>query len=198
MADLTVDPSLLGQVVRNPARPEWGDGRVVGVQRVSAAEPPTFRVTVEFHSGRKTLLIPPGRLVTPQDEQRKPAGWIDVLAGNTLDERLCRLPDDVQQTFGAPRQRLDAVLPWYAFGEEPADLLRWARRLTGVMDPLTHWSRDELTRAFAAFCTDRDAHLRAMAGLLRHSSGPEALLEWRGTLPPEIVPAIAVALGRVL
>lgn len=198
MSDLIVDPGLLGATVRNPARPEWGDGRVVAIQPVAGSAPPAFRVTVQFHVGRKTMVVPPGRLIAPPDEQRAPAGWIDKLSGNTIDDRLQRLPDDVLRAFGTPRQRLDAVLPWYAFSEAPEDLLRWARKLTGMPDPLTHWSRDELTRAFETFTRERDAHLRSLAGLLRHTGGTEALADWRRSLPAEIADQVALALGRIL
>jgi len=185
----------MGQAVQNPARPDWGTGRVVSVARAGAAE----RVTVDFPVvGRKTLLIPPGRLTTPGAEPQRESGWLDRLAGAGSDQRLRQLPESVLQVLGTPRQRLAAVLPWYVFDGSPDSLCRWARTLVGAADPLSLWSRDELEAAFSLFCRERDAQVRMLAALLKQQEGVEALREWIAQLEPELGAAVEQALRRPL
>lgn len=195
---MTIDGTLVGRKVCNAARPEWGTGTVLSVEPATVSGQPAHRVTVQFAAGRKTVLVPPCRLIEPQPEPQRAAGWLDQLAGRSLDDRLRRLPEEVAQTLGTPRQRLAVLLPWYAFSEEPASLVAWARRMIVAADPLSHWTRDELTEAFAAFSADRDAHLRALSALLRQQEGPAALVSWVESLDPALQERIRAALARVL
>jgi hypothetical protein len=182
MSELDISAALVGQDVCNPARPEWGVGKVLRVQSTSAGGVVRHRVSVQFATGHRTLQIPPGRLVLPEALAARPEGWLDRAGGTDLDARLRALPDFVREFLGTPRQRLLMQAPLFARDETPANLVKWAREQTRVADPLSRWTRDELQAAFAEFRTRRDHLLRATAGEVRRAGGPEAVTRALATL----------------
>ncbi|HMQ15467.1 MAG TPA: DUF3553 domain-containing protein [Phycisphaerae bacterium] len=193
--DPLISMTLVGSRVRVLARPDWGTGTVVSLSGATGVH----RVTIDFPVvGRKVVVVPPGRLGPPEADPIRRAGWLDSLAGATADQRLRQLPSDVAQVLGTPAQRLAAVLPWYGFDADPHALVRWARALVRAPDPLSVWSRDELESAFAAFCRERDAHLRGVAALLRQQEGAPALAAWVDQLDPPIRERVLEALRRPL
>jgi hypothetical protein len=199
VTELIVNRELIGRKVMNAGRTDWGVGLVQKVERSGGSESaPVYRVTVQFTGARRTLLVPPARLIEPRDEEERQAGWLDTLAGRTIDDRLKRVSDDLLRALGTPRQKLDALVPLYEYDEEPKTLARWARTQTGVGDPLTKWSRDELTLAFASFCTDRDAALRMAAALFKQSQGLDALRDWLSALEEPLQERVRAALTRVV
>lgn len=196
MCELDLSPDLLGSKVRNAARPEWGVGMVLRIQRTQSHGQSAHRVSIQFATGHRTLLVPPARLIAAGPEPERRAGWIDGLGKTTLDDRLRKLPDQVTQVFGSPRERLAAVLPLYDVGSEPAALLRWAGSQTGVRDPLSHWTRDELLVALGDFCNERDAYLRNVAALLKQKEGPAALQDVLDAIPAGRRQSVLAALHR--
>lgn len=199
MSVLSINAKSVGEVVRNASRPEWGDGRILRVQEVRQAGTVTHRVSVQFAiAGHKTLLVPPAQLVRPTAERERTAGWLDQLGGRTPDDALCKLPEQATDVLGTLRDRLAAVLPLYAHSGTGAELVTWARRQTGVADPLSHWNRDELETAFVAFGNERDAHLRGLAAQLRMKEGPEAIREFLNAVPAPLRSAVHAALTRVI
>lgn len=196
MDELAVGPELVGAKVTNAARPEWGVGTVLRVQQIRAGDRPAQRVSIQFAVGHRILVVPPARLLPPQSEPRREAGWLEGLGKTTLDDRLRSLPEQVTQVLGTLRERLAAVIPLYALGEDSPVLLRWAVSQTGVADPLTHWTRDELLVALRDFCNERDAHLRNVAALLKHKEGPEALQDALADLPEPLRQNVQTALQR--
>lgn len=193
-----MEQALVGRKVRNAARPEWGVGTVLRVQPTKVGGAPVHRVSVQFAVGHRTLLVPPARLVAPEPEQQRDDGWLDQIAGATLDDQLLNLPTSVTELLGTPRDRLSAVFGLYEYTEDPASLLKWARAQTQVADPLTHWSRDELLTAFRAFCRERDAHFRVMAALLVKAEGKDALKAALDALPSHVRSSLDAALARPL
>jgi len=175
MSDLVVSEKLVGQRVRIAARPDWGIGTVLRVQTTRVAGAEQHRVFIQFRHGNRAMIVPPARLSAPTDEPQRSAGWIDQLGNSTLDDALRQLPASVTEHFGSPRERLAEVLPLYDVGDDANELLKWARHQTGVGDPLSQWSRDELVRAFDEFCVERDGHFRNIAALLVQGEGIEAL-----------------------
>ncbi|MCA9243998.1 MAG: hypothetical protein KDA32_08600 [Phycisphaerales bacterium] len=198
MSELVISPKLVGSEVRVASRPEWGVGRVLRVQEMKVGGQTVFRVGVQFHVGHKTLQSPPAVLSLPTDEPQRETGWLDTLGGSSLDDKLRALPEDVADVLGSLRARLQAVVPLYEIRDEPADLLKWARRQTGVADPLSHWSRDELSVAFRAFCIERDSHCRNLAAQLRIKEGHDAVREFVDQQTDAARMAIREALGRVI
>ncbi len=196
MSELRVDASLVGRRVVNRARPQWGAGQVLRVQPAEYEGKPAHRVSIQFACGHRTLLVPPGRLGLPEAEPERDAGWLDRLGQRTLDDRLRGLPEDVVNVLGTPRDRLLAAVPLYAIDPAGEGLLDWARSQTGVADPLTHWTRDELQVAFAAFSAERDAHFRTVAALYRQHEGAEALRTLITALPEAVRQRVLEALRR--
>ncbi len=196
MSDLPVNAALVGRKVRNPARPEWGDGEVLRVQATTVGGQPVHRVSVQFVTGHRMLVVPPARLVEPAPEQQRAAGWLDTLGKRTLDDRLVNLPVSVREFIGTPAQRVALLASLYTYDEEPASLVQWARRQADVADPLSQWSRDELMVAFREFCMERDSALRHAAALVKQKAGPAALERVLADLPDAVRPAMLAALRR--
>ena len=159
-ADLEITPELVGRRVCNPTRPEWGDGPVLRVQTTEVGGQTVHRVSVQFATGHRTLVIPPGRLRDPDGGPQREAGWLDKAAKTTIDDRLATLPAAVREFLGTASQRLVVLSRLYELNDDPAALLRWARSQTGVADPLALWTRDELRASFDEFCRRRDKLLR--------------------------------------
>lgn len=198
MTELQIDNGLVGRQVCCPTRPEWGVGKVMRVQTIRAGEKTTHRVSVQFVTGHRTLVVPPAQIALPQEEPEREAGWLDQIGGQTLDNRLTTLPEELEKFFGTPAQHILALAPLYQITDDPASLEKWARRQTGVADALSHWSRDELEIAFRQFCMDRDSTLRTAAARLRQKDGPEAVQTVMATLPQDVQRGMRMALGRVL
>lgn len=198
MPGIVISRELVGRRVRVASRPEWGAGTVLRVQETRVGDYPVHRVSIQFPTGHRQIVVPPARLIPPEEEPQRQAGWLDTLAGRTLDDRLTQVPPETRDVLGTPAQRLAAVLPLYEHGEEPSALVQWARRQANVADPLSHWSRDELLLAFRRFCLERDALLRVLAAQLKQSEGPEALQRTLEGLPDTIREGVLAALHRPL
>lgn len=196
--ELEIGPALVGGRVAIPARPEWGIGTVLRVQSTTVDGQPRHRVSVQFATGHRTLLVPPARLATPSAEPHRAPGWLDTLAGQTLDDALWRLPASVAEFIGTPAERFAALAELYGFTDEPGSLTKWARRQTGVADPLTLWTRDELLAAFRKFCTERDAELCLAAARLKQANGQAALEDALAAQPEALRAAMHAALQRPL
>jgi len=195
MPDLTVGPDLVGRHVSCPARPEWGRGLVLNVHAATVDGRPVHRVSVQFATGHRVIVVPPGRLARPGDEPRRAAGWLDRAAGTTLDDRLVALPAEVREFLGTAAQRFALLCTLYRWTGGPDDLVAWACRQTGVADPLATWSRDELAAAFAQFARRRDEALREAAAALRRQGGGPAVVAELAAVPPELAAAVRAALG---
>ncbi len=196
MQELNIGPDLVGSEVQNATRPEWGIGKVLRVQKIHAGEPPAHRVSIQFATGHRVLLVPPARLIASQPEPEREAGWLDGVGKNTLNDRLRELPDQLTQFLGSPLERLATVTPLYSISDDSGTLLRWARSQTGVVDPLAYWTRDELLAALSDFCNARDAYLRNAAALLKLREGSQALEDALAALPSALHRPVLEALQR--
>ncbi len=175
MADVEIDSGLVGRRVCNPARPEWGSGTVLRVQSTTVNGSPVHRVSVQFATGHRTVMVPPGRLAEPQAGPQRDAGWLDTIAGQTPDDRLAALPEAVSDFLGTSAQRLVVLARLYELSNDGPALLQWARSQSGAADPLSLWTRDQIRFAFAEYCRRRDALLRQTVASLRSSGGPAAV-----------------------
>jgi len=198
MEALPVNSELVGAKVRCAARPEWGTGTVLRVQAAQVGGRRAHRVSVQFSVGHRTLIVPPARLAAPIPEPQRQAGWLEGVGRTALDDRLRALPESVIDVLGSPRTRLAAVMPLYEISEESESLLSWARRQTGVGDPLSRWSRDELLAALRDFNVERDAHLRNLAAVIKLKEGPQALRDLLTEMPGPIAEAALIALRRLI
>ncbi len=195
MSELTVGPGLVGRHVCCPTRPEWGRGLVLHVQAASVGGRPVHRVSVQFSTGHRTIVVPPGRLVWPCDDSLPEFGWLDRITGRSVEGRLAALPPEVREFLGTAAQRFDLLSMLYRWSGESDDLVAWARGQTGIADPLARWSRDELAAAFAEFARRRDEALREAAAAVRRQGGEEAVAAALAAVPPELAPAMRAALG---
>ena len=195
MSDLEINSELVGRRVCNPSCPEWGLGTVLRVQSTLADGQTVHRVSVQFATGHRTILIPPGRLAEPQDEPQRAAGWLDQLGGRTLDERLASLPEAVREFLGTSAQRIVVLARLYELTDDGPALLKWARSQAGVADPLSHWTRDEIRAAFDEFCRRRDAVLRQATAALRSSGGQADVEEALAEVPDSARENMRAVLG---
>lgn len=122
--------------------------------------------------------------------------WLDELetAGGKKHE-LWELPDDLNNPFATPEQRLKATLDTYKFSTEPRALIEWARVQTGLDDPLTRYTRPELEQAFPRFARDRDAHLRAIVRDLKRSNDMATI---KASMKGGLIPAAQSAIDRAI
>lgn len=180
--DSPQSPFERGQRVRSAARPEWGVGVI---QRVQPAGPGAFRLEIQFASGFRVVTAPPA-VLTPPDAPAAPqqTGWLDQLAGRTADERLRAIPD-LGDALTPMSERLERAFALLRFQDTPEGLVGWARAQTGMPDPLTHWTRDDLQAAFADFAIRREAAIRELARMARRQD-PRQLSAALARLAPGI------------
>ncbi len=199
MTPLEINAKLVGQKVSVPSRPEWGVGTVLQVRSTVANGEPLHRVTVQFHLGARTLIVPPATLTEPRSEPERKAGWLDALAGRTVDDQLTRLPDEIENFLGPPERKISLLAKLYEIDcDDPKALGKWAKRQTNVGDPLSHWSRDELIVAWRKFETERDSSLRVAAVKLRQFFGPGEMETLLARLDPVVAERMREALRRVI
>jgi hypothetical protein len=195
VSELEFNAESVGRRVCNPGRPEWGVGTILRVQTTLVGGQTVQRVSVQFATGHRTILIPPGRLAEPQDEPQREAGWLDKLGGRTLDERLASLPESIREFLGTSAQRVVVLARLYELADDGPALLKWARSQAGVADPLSHWTRDEIRAAFDEFCRRRNAMLRQAVTALRSSGGQAGVEEALAEVPDSARESMRAVLG---
>jgi hypothetical protein len=190
MSAIPVEELNLGMSVRVAAKQEWGVGRVTRIQRQAHDGGATYRVYVQFHMGQKVLTAPPAKFVTPDDLSsaavNRDAGWLDKLAGQTLDDRLAALPESITLFLGSPVHKLIEIAKLFEFDGDDKSLARWARMQTGSPDPLTTWTRDELQAAWEKFSVAREA---AFADAVAAAGRQAGRVDWQqvlGNVDPSI------------
>lgn len=76
-----------------------------------------------------------------------------------LRRYMTRIPEDAVDPFRTPAARLRAVLGLYRFEPTPGSLIDWAAAQSGLADPLTRFSRQELEDYFGDFRRNLDRAL---------------------------------------
>jgi hypothetical protein len=199
MTPLVISSKLVGTKVSVPSRPEWGVGTVLSISSTVVNGEPLHRVSIQFHLGARTLVVPPAVLSEPRVEPERKAGWLDALAGRTLDDALVRLPDEIENFLGPPERKIVLLARLYeSDSDDPKSLAKWAKRQTNVGDPLSHWSRDELLVAWGKFATERDTALRVAAAKLKQLFGPGELEAILARLDRAVAERVRGALRRVI
>jgi hypothetical protein len=166
-----------GDRVRHPGRPEWGIGTIVKVEPLPVNGHTTQRLSIRFpNGGMKTLIEEQANLQRMADsgdplfgDDREPAArawdkysegdWISPIARKKVFEALISLPQETRDPFNSLQKRLHLTFRLYRFDKSGKGLIDWAVAQTGIDDPLTRFSRQELEQHFARFVTERDAHL---------------------------------------
>jgi hypothetical protein len=193
--ELTPGPDLVGQQVCNAARLDWGVGKVLRVQSMGGG---AWRVSIQFHIGHKALLCPPARLVPPQKEGQRSDDWLATAARTTLDARLRQLPEDIRYFLGLPLQKFAALLDFYDLSTDPKSLEAWAKRQTGTSQPLSQWTRDELTVAFTEFCRNRDDAMRETVDRLQKAGQLAEARELLSAAPPAVRAGVREAAPKLV
>ena len=175
----------------HPARPEWGSGVVRTVQSITHLGQPAQRVSVDFaRRGRVVINTAIAGLVsggngsmttTSTGASGKEGGWLTALEQERQGRRngehyeLWELPEAMTDPFASVERRLEATLDSFRYSTEARSLIDWAVTQTGLDDPLTKYTRQELEQAFPRYARDRDAHLLELVRTLKRSNAQEAL-----------------------
>lgn len=195
-----------GDEVLHPKRPEWGYGVVDKATTIQHQGHQAQRLVIRFaHRPRITIntaiasLIPKGSHHAMQHEnalQSTPhegGGWLAALEQDANEHELWSLGDNLTDPFSNLKRRLEATLDTYRFSTEPRSLTAWAVAQTGLEDPLSKYSRQELEQAFPRYARDRDNHLHELVRAMRREDGGKALDEVRKSVR---LPAAKQALSR--
>ena len=188
-----------GDVVVHPRRLEWGDGVVDQATNIDHEGRTAQRLVVRFtHRERVTLNTAVAQLMSKEDYTamrrhnpslgssrtvQEPAsgtasdnrGWLATLEQDPSEHELWRLPELMTDPFVSVGRRLQATLDSYRFSSEPRSLTAWAVAQTGLQDPLTKYTRQELESAFPRFARDRNAHLLDLVKKIKRTGETEIL-----------------------
>ncbi|HVZ95047.1 MAG TPA: DUF3553 domain-containing protein [Phycisphaerales bacterium] len=159
-----------GDRVVHAARPEWGTGVVTGVQNVAEAGVPSQRLTLRFdRAGLKTISTAQAEIrpaseadvvAEPEAPVNGEAGWLQSLERLSPLELMTRMPEAASDPFASMASRLKATFDLYRFSNQGSSLLDWAAMQTGLRDPLTKFTRQELEQFFHRFALERDGMLK--------------------------------------
>jgi hypothetical protein len=192
-----------GDRVRHTRRPEWGVGSVLKAEGASVNGRHCQRLSVRFsHAGLKTISTAHTELELVTDEipgnNQAPAApgrdrldqdqWLAPLARRKLQEKLTSLSPEARDPFHPLRKRLAIGLDLYRFQKTGRSLIDWAIAQTGLDDPLSEFSRQELEQLFDRWMSERDGHLQRL--LTEARAEPQLLQEILAASPPDAAEAV--------
>lgn len=197
-----------GDRVRHRRRPEWGIGSVVKAEGISVNGQRAQRVSVRFpNAGMKTISTAHAELEVIGDsaglngadgthplagwDKMDQGAWLAPLAKKKVEEALAGLPAEARDPFNSIRDRLEISLDLYRFERTGRSLIDWAVAQTGIDDPLSRFSRQELEQHFERYAAERDVHL---ARLLQEARTEHRLLD---DVLPKSPPAAHAAVRRL-
>lgn len=163
-----------GDKVIHSDRPEWGIGHITATSPDVHEGSPCQRLTVRFErAGIKNLSSALARLISAAHAPAllaKEADMDDPLKGggkNAQRDIMLALPLTATDPFTSLKSRLQYTLKLYRFTEQAAILMEWAAAQTGLIDPMSRFSRHELEDYFKRWCQVRDDHLRKLASEMK-------------------------------
>ncbi|MEX0744723.1 MAG: DUF3553 domain-containing protein [Phycisphaeraceae bacterium] len=166
---LTIDFSTRGRVVLNTAVAPLtrDDARPTAPATRTEKEPQMTRTR-----SNSTRTATPG---TPGSDVG--SGWLEQLeqATRNRSHELWELPDAMSDPFASAARRLEATLETFRFSTDARSLIDWAVLQTGLDDPLSKYTRQELEQAFPRFARDRDQHLQSLVRQLKRSGQAQLL-----------------------
>lgn len=156
-----------GDSVIHTGRPEWGTGVVVRAEATMHEGQASQRLQIRFtHSGLKILdtavaTVVPADAVVPAAKAAEggPQGWIATLEKKRPEDFMTAMPESARDPFRTVWQRLESAIELYRFTREPKSMTQWAIAQSGMNDPLSRFSRQELELLFDRWCRNRDLHL---------------------------------------
>lgn len=170
----------IGDRVLHTSKPEWGVGHVARASAETIEGRPAQRLTVRFErAGVKTLSTAHAPLRAAQnqpDAPDEPGGAPPAEstgpAGEVSPERMTSVPEAARDPFASPLERLSQTLSLYRFTKEGASLLDWAAMQSGLVDPLSRFSRHDLEDLHDRFRRTLDQHLGALVVEVKKAVGP--------------------------
>jgi hypothetical protein len=174
-----------GDRIRHAGRPEWGIGTVTKVEALPVNGQASQRLSIRFpNAGVKTLVTGHAELhrveVGSQYNQETPtvqywdkvndSEWLAPMAKRKIEEAMISLPPDIRDPFNSIQKRLTLMLGLYRFDRSGHGLMDWAVAQTGLDDPLTRFTRQELEQKFDRWCFERDNYLSKLLHEVRTSS----------------------------
>ena len=175
-----------GDRVRHEQRPEWGVGRVTGVENIRVGGKRSQRLLIDFpNAGRKkissigavlTRVTHNGDLSHDADtlvdhEHAHESGWLGEISKRKPEDAMSQLPAEVSDPFRSLESRLKQTCALYRFSRDGASLIDWAVARSGLDDPLSRFTRHELESFFDRWASLRDQHLQS---LLRDAAHDQA------------------------
>jgi len=171
-----------GDSVIHTGRPEWGTGVVVRAEATMHDGQPSQRLQIRFmHAGLKILetavaavVLADGVVPAAQAADSAPKGWIAALERKRPEDFMTAVPESARDPFRSALQRLDTTIELYRFTREPKSLTQWAIAQSGLADPLSRFSRQELELLFDRWCRNRDSHLAEVYQEAQREDAPGA------------------------
>ncbi len=112
------------------------------------------------------------RLVAPTRRPPQPEPDPFRLDPTKAKDVMTRLPEATRDPFANIEKRLRATLDLYRYTPDGKDLLDWAAVQSGVSDPLSAFTRQELEQLFYKFRINLDQHLGVLLEEARRSALP--------------------------
>ena len=174
-----------GDRVMHALRPEWGAGDVRSAEVMAHQGKAGQRLTIRFtNHGQVTVHTATARIV-PAEQAAQPApamaataepgGWLGALEGGNTTDALTEIPEAASDPFRSTGARLQTTLDLYRFDESARLLIDWAVAQTGMRDPLTEFSREQLEQAFQVFSQRREVHLLELVRTIRRAGESQTL-----------------------
>lgn len=174
----------VGDKVRHRTRPEWGEGTIASAQAATHDGRSTQRLVINFANHGRVTLNSAMAPIAPADTVNSPAGkpsgggWLRELEGKDINaDALSDLPEEVSDPFATLSRRIRLTGDLYRFKREPRSVMEWAVAQSGLTDPLTRFSRNDLEQQFIAFEQARDAHLRSLLVAAKKAGDTAAMNE---------------------
>lgn len=180
-----------GDRVRHTRRPEWGIGSVIRTEQITVSGKPAQRLAIRFdNAGLKRLVSTQAGLqrVTSETEDaltNEPAesasrleawekleksDWLGPLAQRKIEETMVSLPESVRDPFLSLDRQLTNTFNLYRFDRSGRGLIDWAVAQSGLKDPLSRFTRQELEQLFDRWAHNRDAHLSRLLSSARYEN----------------------------
>jgi hypothetical protein len=95
--------------------------------------------------------------------------WLGPMARKKVEQAMITLPEEVKDPFNSLAKRLTLTLGLYRFDRSGRGLMDWAVAQTGLDDPLSRFTRQELEQKFDRWALERENHL---AKLMQEARAP--------------------------
>ena len=180
-----------GDMVMHPRRMEWGEGVVNHASNITHQGVSAQKLQVDFkHHGRVTINTAIAPLVSRESVSAMSTstptgmgqGWLSSLEEqNKTEHELWQLPESLTDPFLSTAVRLRNVLDTYRFSISRSDpnsaksILEWAIAQTGLTDPMTRYTRQEMEQAFPRYARSRDNLLADMVLTLKKQGSKDLL-----------------------